>query len=342
MLSLFLKEKEFNAYLNNLLSFNKVIGPVAEKNKFIFSELNSYKDLRLDFDTTILPPKKLFFPPAQELLKFDQNGFKEVLKPKKMILFGVHFYDLKGIDMTDFFFSEGNKDINYLANREATTIVGSNIQSISKNGFWASIAKNIKPKGHDAFLTKIDTGYVFEILTPKGEDIIKYGNFLPASKEQINESMEVNKKALKECKKSFSYTPEEIATKVRERFNDEKLWTDFSKDCFSCGSCNLVCASCYCFDVQDKWNLDQVSGNRTRFWDGCLTRDFAQISLGGDKIENFRDKKYMRFRHRIMRKTTYLNHKLGGPACTGCGRCADACTADIADPVAVIKKIMKS
>ena len=42
-----------------------------------------------------------------------------------------------------------------------------------------------------------------------------------------------------------------------------------------------------------------------------------------------------------MRKTTYLNEKLGGPACVGCGRCSQACTADIADPVRVITTIME-
>jgi ferredoxin len=43
-----------------------------------------------------------------------------------------------------------------------------------------------------------------------------------------------------------------------------------------------------------------------------------------------------------MRKAAYLNDKLGGPACTGCGRCSAACTADIADPVRVINAIMEA
>jgi ferredoxin len=42
-----------------------------------------------------------------------------------------------------------------------------------------------------------------------------------------------------------------------------------------------------------------------------------------------------------MRKGAYLNEKLGSPACTGCGRCSNACTADIADPVRVINAIME-
>jgi ferredoxin len=94
--------------------------------------------------------------------------------------------------------------------------------------------------------------------------------------------------------------------------------------------------------VQDTWNVDQTSGQRTRFWDGCLTEDFAKCSLGEGATENFREQRAARFRHRLMRKATYLNEKLGGPACVGCGRCSAGCTADIADPVRVINRIMAS
>ena len=73
-----------------------------------------------------------------------------------------------------------------------------------------------------------------------------------------------------------------------------------------------------------------------------MTEDFAQISLGEGKYENFRSSTAMRMRHRIMRKFVYLNDKLGSQACVGCGRCSNACTADIADPTAIINKIMES
>jgi len=72
-----------------------------------------------------------------------------------------------------------------------------------------------------------------------------------------------------------------------------------------------------------------------------LTEDFAKVSLGGGSTENFRDEKASRFRHRIMRKMAYMNESLGGPACTGCGRCVTACTIKIADPVNVVDKIMQ-
>ncbi|MBF0315552.1 MAG: 4Fe-4S dicluster domain-containing protein [Oligoflexia bacterium] len=338
----FLKEHDFNSFMSKMIESKKVIGPVAKKSKFVFDKLESPEQLRLDYDVTILPPKKEFFPTCQKLVCFDGNKFEGCINPQEKILFGVHFYDVKAIDMTDHLFSEKNQDWNYLANRKATTIVASNIQKVSGRAFFASVGKEVGPKGHDAFITKINGGYVFEAITDKGEAIVKFGKFEKASDSQKSEAQSANESMLGKCPEKLKYSSSEIADKVRKNFTNEKLWEEAAHDCFSCGSCNVVCPTCYCFDVQDDWNLDQKTGTRSRYWDACLTEDFSKVSLGGGHAENFRESRGDRFRHRIMRKATYLNEKLGGPACVGCGRCSSACTADIADPVNVINKIMEA
>ena len=215
-------------------------------------------------------------------------------------------------------------------------------QNVFHRAFFASVGRNVFPHGHDAFLTAIEGGYVFETRTERGEKLLALGAFEPATDAQVKEAAQVNAAVLEQCPEKLESGTREIADKVRASFKDEALWTELAEDCFSCGSCNTVCPTCYCFDVQDTWNVDQVSGQRTRFWDGCLTEDFAKCSLGEGACENFREERAARFRHRIMRKATYLNVKLGGPACVGCGRCSAACTADIADPVRVINRITAS
>ena len=152
--------------------------------------------------------------------------------------------------------------------------------------------------------------------------------------------MRVNTEAMDKCAELLPYASADIATKVRESFGNEELWDELAMDCFSCGSCNLVCPTCYCFDVRDSWNIDQTTGQRTRYWDACMTREFAAVTMAGGQKENFREHHSSRFRHRFMRKAAYLYDKLGGPACTGCGRCSAACTANIADPVRVLNAIM--
>jgi sulfhydrogenase subunit beta (sulfur reductase) len=339
MTASFIKSDDFAAFVTALIEAGPVYGPVAKRSRFVFDRLESPDELRLDYDVTILPPKKLFFPPAQDLLHFDAAGFKAALEPEEKVLLGVHFYDVKAIDQTDQLFSDGNYDVNYMAHRETTTIVASNIQNVSKRAFFASVGADVQPQGHDAFMTAIAGGCVYEPRTERGEALLRYGAFQPATDAQVAEAAAVNAAALEKCSEQLEHTTEEIAVKVRAAFGNDELWEELAEDCFSCGTCNTVCPTCYCFDVQDTWNVD-TSGQRTRYWDGCLTEDFAKCSLGDGGSENFREQRGQRFRHRIMRKATYLNEKLGGPACVGCGRCSAGCTADIADPTRVINHIM--
>jgi len=341
MSAFYLDESAFSPFVEALIAATRVVGPVAKRSKFVYAALETPDELRLDFDVTILPPKKVFFPPAQDIVRFDGSEVEGCTRPIETVLLGVHFYDVKGIDQTDFFYRDGNADWDYLAQREATTIVASNIRSISPRAFWDSVGTHVQAKGHDAFLTQLDGGYVLVTRTAKGEALIPYGDFREASTEEIEAAVQINADVMGRCPERLECTSDEISARVRDSFDNEALWDDLAQDCFSCGSCNTVCPTCYCFDVRDAWNLDQRSGTRTRYWDSCLTREFALITQPGGASENFREHHSSRFRHRFMRKAAYLNDRLGGPACTGCGRCSSACTANIASPVRVINAIME-
>ena len=337
----FLKESDLGPFIDRLIAATKVIGPVAKKTKFVFAELGTASDLRLDYNCTILPPKKVFFPPQQPLLTFHGTRTESCIAPVDQVLFGVHVYDLKGIDILDRLFRDGNPDQNYLANREHTTIVGCSAQAVAWRAFWGSMSEVLKPDGHDGFITRIAGGYVFETRTPKGEALVRHGRFITATIEQHAMAVAENESIARQCQETMKYSSADVARKVRAVFGDEEMWKKLAADCLSCGTCNIVCPTCYCFDVQDAWNLDQESGVRYRTWDGCMLPRFAEVSLNGGATENFRGQPHERYRHRVMRKMTYLNDKIGGPACVGCGRCALSCLADIADPVPIVDTIME-
>jgi len=336
----FLQDTDLSKFVESIMAKYPVVAPVANKSRFVFEELSSADELRLDYDTTILPPKKVMFPAKQDLIHFDSNGFAPCLDPKERVLLGVHPHDIKGIAMSDIFYSDRKVDNNYTANRNATVIIGASVQNHYKHAFFGSINADKPVSGHDGFLTKIDSGYVFEAVTEKGEAIAKLGGLTSADDEQVRAAAKVNEEGMAKCPEKLNGTAAEIHDKVRNSFKSP-IWEEHSKDCFSCGSCNIVCPTCYCFDVQDEWNVDGVSGTRSRLWDACLTSEFSEVTTQGGH-ENFREDRAARYRHRFMRKAAYLNEQLGGPACTGCGRCSGACTANIANPVTVINKIMES
>ncbi len=341
MKNYYLSENDFSDFVTRMISTKELIAPIAKGPRFVFSKIKSPSEIRLDYDVTILPPKKEFFPPRQNLVKFSSKGYEGCIDPKEKILFGVHPYDVKGIDITDTVFENNKKDMNYLANRRAATIVASNIQKVSSRAFWDTVGADIKAKGHDAFLTKISDGYHFQTLTTKGDALISCGKFTAATEKQSSEAKKVNESVNGTCPEKLKHSSKDIAKKVRDSFSKKEMWDKMAQRCFSCGTCNIVCPTCYCFDVQDKWNVDQTSGVRTRYWDSCLTEEFSKISLGAGHSENFRESRGSRYRHRIMRKAAYLNETLGGPACIGCGRCSSGCTANIADPVEAINTIME-
>jgi len=337
---LFLQREELEPFVSLLIAWQEVVGPKAKKNRFVFDKLESPAELRLDYDTTILPPKKYFFQPQQDLIRFSPEGFTGCIEPKPRIIFGVHPYDIKAISMLDYLFSDGKKDWNYLANRQAATIVGINVHQVFKTAFFESMGASIVTKGYDLFLTDIgEEGFVVEVATDKGEALLAYGHFTQVTPDQAQKRRKILYGQSDRCSQKLFNLPEEVSEKVALSFY-HPIWEEMASRCFSCGACNLVCPTCYCFDVQDMWNLDQESGIRFRTWDGCLTEDFAKVTVQGG-TENFRQDRSSRYRHRIMRKAVYLNSKLGGPACVGCGRCASACPADLANPVPVLNKIME-
>ncbi len=106
---------------------------------------------------------------------------------------------------------------------------------------------------------------------------------------------------------------------------DDMIWDVEGKKCLSCGACNIVCPTCYCFDVTDELNMDMKTGRRYRKWDSCQLTDFCKVASG----ENFRESVAARVRHRLFKKEVYLKKRFGRSGCVGCGRCIYACIANI-------------
>ncbi len=334
-------KEQFKQFVTSLIgSEQTVVGVQAKKDKFAFGELKNADDLRLDYDVTILSPRKYVLPPQETLLSFQVGGESQsVQDAKPMILLGVHPYDLVAINQMDELFSQGEYDTHYMARRKKITVIACDVVNASKNVFASSMNTATVDKGFDILLTDIDDAYVVEAATDKGESLVKtIAGAKPATESDLNRRKAVqdkNKAALNkhilECKPSYLPT-------LLEKAYDHPVWEEKARLCYSCGSCNQVCPTCYCFDVQDEVDWDLAKGKRTRAWDGCLLENFATVA--GD--HNFRKRREDRFRHRLYRKGKYVPSKIGGQvACVGCGRCVSACTAHIANPVDIYNTIME-
>jgi len=326
----------FDAFTKHLAATGKLHGPVKKRNRFALDKVNTASDLRLDYDVTIIPPKKFFLPPRQALINFllaPEASTSPIIDTEGLILFGLHPYDVAGLNVLDHVFFERNPDPSYLAKRRNSIVIGMTPQKVSERNFAYQMGAADVEDGYDLFFTRTADGKtLFEVASRPGKDLVtSFGQMKPASGTEVEAGLAYRAEQAKMMNHQaalFSYT--ELPA-LLERHHEHWVWAAKSETCFSCGTCNLVCPTCYCFDVRDEVNLDAKGGQRARFWDGCLLESFAAVAHG----ENFRSNAANRYRHRYMRKGRYVFENSGVMGCVGCGRCSQQCLPDIADPVEV-------
>ncbi len=331
-----ISKEDFHNFVNALIeddSWN-VIGVKSRGNKFAFASLESAQELRLDYDVTLLPPKKYFFPQRETLFTYDlSDGFsaKNPEETKPMVIIGVHPYDIVALLHMDEIFRETKSDPFYFKKRDSSVIIGVNIQKMSKWNFSSLMGSANVDYGYDLMLTDLGNRYAISVGSQKGEELLsKYAkNVTTALARDIQVAGQKRHEVMNMSQQKFDFSPELIPELLRDSYGKSGFWEKHSENCLACGSCVLVCPTCYCFDVKDNPDLSLEHGERMRTWDGCLLEDFAKIASG----ENFRATRPTRYRHRYFKKGKYLFDRFGFVSCVGCGRCSSNCLPNIANPV---------
>jgi len=313
-----------------------VVGVVHKGSRFAYEALDSADQACLDYDETILPPKKYLLPVNDIVLTYktgDQSSVREVHDHSNRVIVGVHPADLAAIALLDKVHFAGNIDTHYATRRSHTKLVGIYPTRAYYHRFSSSMIEDQAYSAADLMLVDLDNGtFAVEIVTPAGTQLLWATKTSPATADDLR---------LVEARKHAVHDQVSVSTPVREL---PKLLAGREKDrvfelraqkCFSCGSCVLVCPTCYCFDVKDEVDLSLAEGTRVRTWDGCTLNGFAEVAGS----HNFRKTPADRLRHRIFRKGKYLPEKFGMPGCVGCGRCSAACTAGIASPAEVFNEL---
>ena len=184
--------------------------------------------------------------------------------------------------------------------------------------------------------TDIGKNFVVEIGTEKGEDLLmRYSKARPATKEEIRSRVNMRSQVSTLCKKRGLTFPKREIPQLLEHSEGSLIWEEKASKCLSCGTCNLVCPTCYCFDVQDDMELYLTTE------EGFVVGMVASFRIlpGSATGENFRKTRASRYRHRFFRKGLYLFKVLDDVACVGCGRCASSCFPDIADPIDALNRL---
>lgn len=325
-----LNKEELNNLLSALAHQQKVVAPIAKGfGQFVFAEVSSAQEVRLNYRPTILPPKKYFMPARETLATFDTSQgqvMRPVVESERLLLFGVHTCDLAGIQCLNMVFGQQPEDLNYLTRRNKITIIGLECNDYCDEYASCRLVHNHLPNGgYDLFLTDLGDRFMVHVNTRAGDEITDQ---IKLFRETTPKDLQALEAVREKKRRIFANEVPVVHERIPEMFAQSyhsQVWKELGEQCLACGNCTNVCPTCYCFDVIDEPNLDLSTGQRYRRWDSCQSETFAQVAGG----ENFRKERGARQRHRYYRKFKYPMDKFSRLFCTGCGRCSRTCMAGI-------------
>ncbi len=326
---------------------HQLIGPVARPVpecdppvRHFYQRVKHAGQLDLSFSYCTYSPKEFLFPPSETLFNFEKVDGRftatPVLDEQRRALVGVHPCDVHAIELLDHVFAKDHADEHYAARRSHTFIIAIDCPTPCTSGvFCADMKTNTATQGYDVMLYPLATGdgangngqtrYGAVFGTEAGREWLYYNRRFTSPSAEDERSFKAYPQT-----KAAAFTRELNTTvdklpALLDRSYDSLLWEATARRCYSCGSCNLVCPTCYCFDMHDHNELSETCGQRRREWDGCQLPEFAVVA--GD--HNFRPKAAQRLRHRTYRKAKWVKEQSGLAGCVGCARCDRACTAKI-------------
>ena len=324
---------EIELLARSLSNAYEVVGVQESRGRLTMERIDDPARLRLEFPPRVHSPKKFLFPNWEQLFRFRLGGSvlleAETAAPPRVI-FGMHPCDLHAVRVLDDCLFEGEADSAYRAKRAATILVGVDCVP-DEHCFCTSVGTDRVACGFDLFLHRLDNGYLIQCGSAKGEQLLaRHAPMVAGRPGEPPLPLQV-----KQCGEGLHFAVESLAPLLGDAY-DHPIWREVGDRCLGCGACTLLCPSCYCFNVQDRLDLNLEGGERVRTWDSCQFDQFTRVA-GGDE---FRGNQADRQRHRFFRKYKYLWEKHQRTACVGCGRCSRECLGHI-DPRQVLNGLFQ-
>lgn len=318
-----LEQPDLRDLISALMKTGRVFGPVRKGKDHVFAELTDPAEVDLAYQTTILPPKKFLHRPSEVLFSFKDGKIGQEGEPSPQVLFGVHACDLHAIGILDTVFRKDYVDPYFASKRDSTTIVALNCSTVGENCFCQSM--NAGPWVRDSYdlcLTPMGDAYLLEVGSQKGSEVAAMLRPEPAPRSVREAKSEV----LEEAKRHFvkRLNTDGLRKVMEDNFRHPE-WDRLMNDCLGCGSCTMVCPTCFCYNVIDQLDLDLRTGRRERVWDSCMLLEYAEVALGA----NFRKDRDARVKQRMYHKLAYYEPQFGTMGCVGCGRCISSCVKKI-------------
>jgi sulfhydrogenase subunit beta (sulfur reductase) len=315
MKSYSVSEKQWAEFLHKALSQYEIFAPVSKESTVDYEEITKDKIDQIYYDS-IKPttPLKAFYFPIKENVVVAK-------KQSPRLILGVPSCDLAALDLLDkIFLDEDFLDTYYQESRENTLVIGKDCYSFDESCHCTSYEINPYPeKNCDVAMSYADGNFYLKPISKKGEAFLLELGIL--EHEEISTKVKEKRQAVVDgLKKQNKDLPDAKATRIGIEKENEELWKKYAATCVSCGACSAICPTCHCFLLIDKKNFEKIKN-----WDTCQYPAFERVAAGEDPLK----KLYNRLKNRYLCKFIHKPDMFDVIACTGCGRCIDACIGKI-------------
>lgn len=333
------KKEELKHLFDVLAAENRVIGPVeAGKDSngdplYTFNQVHDFNDIRLDYTTTKISAKRYFLPYREDLATFSIKGkdwYKEIDYNIKSpyIFFGLHACDINALNRLDKVLLGSIYPMPYYASkRKNMFIIG--LDCIPQPYcFCRSMGTDTALHGFDMFLTDMGDQYFVEILSDTAFNFLKN---IRTSEPAETDHIHYMKIIAEKNKKFIAHVDTTDLTKILDMEFQSDVWKQWGEKCLACGTCAQVCPTCYCYGIEEDVNINLREAKKTKMLYSCNLIDFAQVAGG----HNFRLERHVRLKYRYYHKHRGFVEAYEESLCVGCGRCGEACLAEITVPAVI-------
>ena len=335
MLFRILDKPEFRKLVETILAANEVIGPreVARRPDgrplYHYLPVENFGEIALDYDTTEYSAKTYFLPFKENLsrYRFEEGDWTQEisyrLQPRAII--GLHACDINAllkldkVMARDFFPSP-----YYISRRKNTFVVGIDHEPC-EGAFCRSLGADTVTHGFDLFLTDLGDRYFVTIDSDRGFAILNKVGVREVTDEDTDDYLEVRRRIADGFKIKLDL--QNLPTLLDIEFESD-VWKKWGDKCLSCGTCAMVCPTCYCYGVNERISMDSTRATKVKQLYSCNVIDFAEVAGG----HNFRPSRETRLKYRYYHQHRGFVESYEQPKCVGCGRCGRSCLAGINPP----------
>lgn len=329
---------EFRKFVDSLIRENQTIGPtqvdtdVKGKPLYQFTEVHSYDELALDHTITYSSVKNFFLPFREEFshFKLKDNDWEQEIEYRvnPRVIIGLRPCDINALAILDkVFMTCAFPSPYYISRRRNTFIIGMDHEPL-EDCFCESMNHHAPRQGFNLFCSDIGDKYYLAILSSKAFTLLKNMKVSDPSKSDDKKYIERRKyiKRSFKTKVEVSGLPSFLDIEFKS-----PIWKKWGDKCLNCGTCAMVCPTCYCYGVEHSVDVNLKTARKECVRYSCNIVDFAEVAGG----HNFRPERSDRLKYRYYHQYSGFKENADEPICVGCNRCGRACLAEI-NPKSVI------